>query len=303
MRRGLVSSLVILLALSAAPSVGTQTPGTLTGTVLNGGANPSLGIGAVAIDCESAGSSTVSYNVVGAALGPYPGTYEETGSFTIANGQVTAFEAEFTIESGLADIEGSKSLRTSTSAVCITNPEPSIAAFTDIAVNASYEATITTPVGMFTDEGRAASGAQMLTTPDGRASAAAQSSLISEAPVLVPTAGHVTGGGYVGDVLNDWVSFGFTAKSNGTTMKAQCSVSDRSSGVEIKCLDATLLSQTATHATFVGTARVNGVDMGYRIDVDDLGEPGAGRDTFRIQTENGFTASGVLTGGNVHIHD
>lgn len=303
MTRGLVTSLVVLLALAAAPSVAAQTPGTLTGTVLNGGANPSLGIGAVAIDCEPAGTSTVTYTVVGAALGPYPGTYEETGAFTIANGQVTAFEAEFTIESELADIEGAKSLRTSTSAVCLSNPELGIAAFTDTSVIASYEATITTPLGTFTDEGRASSGAQMLTTPDGRASAAAQSSLISEAPVLVPTAGHVTGGGYVGDVLNDWVSFGFTAKSNGTTVKAQCSVSDRSSGVEIKCLDATLLSRTATHATFVGTARVNGVDMGYRIDVDDLGEPGAGRDTFRIQTENGFTAAGVLAGGNVQILD
>jgi hypothetical protein len=303
MTRGLVASLVVLLALAAAPSVAAQTPGTLTGTVLNGGANPSLGIGAVAIDCEAAGTSTVTYTVVGAALGPYPGTYEETGSFTIANGQVTAFDAAFTIESGLAEVEGSKSLRTSTSAVCLEGPEPGIAAFTDVSVIASYEATITTPLGTFTDEGRASSGAQMLTTPDGRASAAAQSSLISEAPVLVPTAGHVTGGGYVGDVLNDWVSFGFTAKSDGTTVKAQCSVSDRSSGVEIKCLNATLLSQTATHATFVGTARVNGVDMGYRIDVDDLGEPGVGRDTFTIQTESGFTASGVLAGGNVQIHD
>ena len=71
---------------------------------------------------------------------------------------MTAFEAEFTIESGLADIEGSKSLRTSTSAVCTNNPEPSIAAFTDIAVNTSYEAVITTPVGTFTDEGFTAAG-------------------------------------------------------------------------------------------------------------------------------------------------
>jgi len=303
MPRRLVTSLVVLLALAAAPPVAAQTPGTLTGTVLNGGANPSLGIGAVAIDCEPAGTSTVTYTVVGAALGPYPGTYEETGIFTIANGQVTAFEAEFTIESELADIEGSKSLRTSTSAVCIDNPEPGIAAFTDISIVASYEAIITTPLGTYTDEGRSASGAQMLTTPDGRASAAAQSSLISEAPVLVSTAGHVTGGGYVGDVLNDWLSFGFTAKSNETTVKAQCTVSDRSRSVEIKCLDSTLLSQTATHATFLGSARVNGQVMDYRIDVDDLGEPGVGRDTFRIQTENGFTASGVLAGGNVQIHD
>jgi hypothetical protein len=48
---------------------------------------------------------------------------------------------------------------------------------------------------------------------------------------------------------------------------------------------------------------VNGEDMDYRIDVDDLGEPGAGSDTFRITTGNGFTASGVLAGGSIQIHD
>jgi len=303
MSRRLVVLLVVTLAVVCAPSVAAQTPVALTGEVLNGGANPSLGIGAVAIDCDPAGASTATYSVVGTAIGPFPGTFEETGSFTISNGQVTAFQATFTIESGLTEIEGIKTLRTSTSAVCLNSPEPGIASFADIALNAGYEATIMTPVGTFTDEGRAASGAQMLTTPDGRASAATQESFISEEIALAPTAGHVTGGGYVGDVVNEWVSFGFTAKSDGATVKAQCNVRDHSTGVHVKCLDATLLAQTATHATFMGQARVDGVVTNYRIDVDDLGEPGTGTDTFRIQTDNGFVAAGVLAGGNIQIHD
>jgi hypothetical protein len=303
MSRRLVTFLAAALALAGAHSAAAQTPVSLTGSVMNGGATPSLGVGAVAVDCEPSGISTVTYNVVGTALGPFPGTYEENGSFLIENGQVTAFEADFTVQSGLTEIEGTKALRTSVSAVCTNDPEPTIAAFTDVAVATSYEATISTPVGTFTDEGRTASGAQMLTTPDGRASAATQASFVSEAPVLTPTSGHVTGGGFIGDVVNEWVSFGFNARSDGITVKAQCSVSDRSAGVDVKCLDATMLTQTATHATFVGNARVDGASTTYRIDVDDLGGPASGADTFTIQTGNGFTASGVLAGGNIQIHD
>jgi hypothetical protein len=37
------------------------------------------------------------------------------------------------------------------------------------------------------------------------------------------------------------------------------------------------------------------------IDVDDLGEPGTGRDIFAMTTGAGFSRSGVLTGGNVQV--
>ncbi len=46
---------------------------------------------------------------------------------------------------------------------------------------------------------------------------------------------------------------------------------------------------------------MNGVAT-YRIDVDDLAEPGAGRDTFKIQTANGYTVGGVLLRGNIQVH-
>jgi hypothetical protein len=60
-------------------------------------------------------------------------------------------------------------------------------------------------------------------------------------------------------------------------------------GVEEAALgiDVTTYFQTAMHATFLGHAEVNGVSRNYRIDVDNLGEPGAGRDTFKIQTDSG----------------
>jgi hypothetical protein len=69
-----------------------------------------------------------------------------------------------------------------------------------------------------------------------------------------------------------------------------------------KCLDATTVIQTGTHATFFGNATVNGVATSYRIDVDDLSEPGKGRDTFKLQTGTGYTVGGTLVNGNIQIH-
>jgi hypothetical protein len=57
-----------------------------------------------------------------------------------------------------------------------------------------------------------------------------------------------------------------------------------------------------THATFFGQADQDGVTTNYRIDVDDLADPGAGMDTFKIQTDQGYVAGGFLTAGNITIH-
>ncbi len=117
------------------------------------------------------------------------------------------------------------------------------------------------------------------------------------------TSGQTTGGGQIWNATHtDKIAFGFTAKSTSTGVKGECSVVDPSANVKVKCTDATALVQGATHATFFGNATVNGVATTYRIDVDDLGEPGAGRDTFSIQTTTGYTAGGVLTNGNVQVH-
>jgi hypothetical protein len=89
---------------------------------------------------------------------------------------------------------------------------------------------------------------------------------------------------------------------SGLKLLGTCSVVDPSLDVHVKCLDATALVQTGTHATFFGHGTVDGTPTAYRIDVDDLGEPGAGHDTFELQTGTGYTISGVLARGNVQIH-
>jgi hypothetical protein len=117
------------------------------------------------------------------------------------------------------------------------------------------------------------------------------------------TAGQTTGGGQIWNASHtDKIAFGFTAKSTSTGVKGECSVVDPSTNTKVKCTDATALVQSTTHATFFGNATVNGVATTYRIDVDDLGEPGAGRDTFTIQTTIGYTAGGVLANGNIQVH-
>jgi hypothetical protein len=116
------------------------------------------------------------------------------------------------------------------------------------------------------------------------------------------TPGQVTGGGWI-TVDGNRVSFGFNAQSAAAaaTARGNCNVIDHATRAQIKCKTVDSLVVTATHATFSGQATVDGTTTSYRIDVDDLGEPGLA-DTFKIQTDSGYTAAGTLRGGNIQIH-
>jgi hypothetical protein len=116
------------------------------------------------------------------------------------------------------------------------------------------------------------------------------------------TPGQVTGGGQIMMPPTDKVSFGFNAQSDGTTTKGNCNVIDHDKRIHIKCDNVQALVVAGTHATFFGQADQDGVTTNYRIDVDDLANPGAGMDTFKIQTDKGYIAGGFLTAGNITIH-
>lgn len=136
---------------------------------------------------------------------------------------------------------------------------------------------------------------------DGQRDAEEVEGIATKAWVLpASTQGQVTGGGHAGGAGE--VAFGFNAQSGSNGPKGRCNVIDRTTLLHVKCLDVVTLVVTATHATIYGNAEVNGQRTQYRIDVDDLGEPGAGRDTFTIQTDSGYVGGGVLTQGNVQIH-
>jgi hypothetical protein len=118
---------------------------------------------------------------------------------------------------------------------------------------------------------------------------------------MVPptTPGQVTGGGWI-MVDGNRVSFGFNAQSNAAadTAKGTCTVIDHATKTQIKCRTVDSLVVTPTHATFFGQATIDGEATDYRIDVDDLGLA----DTFKIQTDSGYTAAGTLRGGKIQIH-
>jgi hypothetical protein len=73
-------------------------------------------------------------------------------------------------------------------------------------------------------------------------------------------------------------------------------------------------SDTNKQASIFGFARIDGsaLEFVFRIDVQDLGEPGVGQDTYRIRLSNGYDSGGgaagpagpgnTLMGGNVQIH-
>jgi hypothetical protein len=120
------------------------------------------------------------------------------------------------------------------------------------------------------------------------------------------TAGQASGGGQIWNSSNtDKIAFGFNAQSTGSGLHGNCEVVDPTpaNNVKIKCLDVTTLVQSGTHATLFGNAVVNGTTTTYRIDVDDLGEPGSGFDKFRIVTANGYSVGGMIANGNIQIRN
>jgi hypothetical protein len=119
--------------------------------------------------------------------------------------------------------------------------------------------------------------------------------------VPLSTPGHVTGGGQIAS-LGRPITFGLEARSTASGLQGGCTVVDQATGTKIRCETVTALVQTPTHASVFGSGTLDGAAMTYRIDVDDLGEPGAGVDTFQIQTDGGYLAGGVLSAGNVQIH-
>jgi hypothetical protein len=91
-------------------------PPTLTGEIFT------IGPPTVTASCNPSGTSTVTYAVSGVAIGPYPGTYSETGTVTIGAatlprfvsgyeaGPITNANISFSIDSPTGQVRGTKVL-------------------------------------------------------------------------------------------------------------------------------------------------------------------------------------------------
>jgi hypothetical protein len=148
---------------AASPSLTGETfagpPGTTNYQIKSDGNNP--------FACNPSGDTTFTLIVTGPATGPFPGTFDETATVTIGPqtaglvGTVTQFDATFTITSPAGTVSGTKHLETVTSPAagqCAGfNPVPCTPGLTiateSFALDATYDASITTSGGTSTDHG------------------------------------------------------------------------------------------------------------------------------------------------------
>ncbi|HJQ22880.1 MAG TPA: HYR domain-containing protein [Blastocatellia bacterium] len=116
------------------------------------------------------------------------------------------------------------------------------------------------------------------------------------------TAGDkVTGGGSI-FANGGKATFGLTAMASSPTTPQGNVTYQSHLGMTVKSTVITAVVVTGTHARIFGKATINNAgSFDFVVDVDDLGEPGTS-DTFAIQISNGYTAGGVLTGGNIQLH-
>lgn len=114
----------------------------------------------------------------------------------------------------------------------------------------------------------------------------------------------VTYGGHITPANGDPASFGGNAK---VPPKGQENYRDHGPAAEMHVhsinVQAVTCSADGTQASIFGEATIDGSGtFDYRIDLEDLGEPGTS-DTYRIRLSNGYdSGEQTLEGGNVQIH-
>jgi hypothetical protein len=331
MQRSMVvaGSAVLLLALGAAAAAGAAGPG------LSGETFSQTVPLQVTRTCDPSGNSTITFTAQGTAAGPFAGTFTETGSltlgpqnlpqvipgslFTVNAGQVLTFDAHFTIDSPAGQVSGDKTVVVAdpgNQAACVvagsalvdlglgeetcTNVDNATA----ILPALEYTATIHTTTTSQDNGGSTAQLSQFIADcplAGSRNQSSFQEAFFSTTPLDTP--GRASGGGMIASPRGP-VTFGFNAKSTGTSFSGGCSVNDRgieTSATRVKCLDVTSFAEVGNTATLRGDAEVNGVATAYTMVVQDNGEPNTDTDTFAIQTDSGYSAGGQVIGGNVQV--
>jgi hypothetical protein len=115
----------------------------------------------------------------------------------------------------------------------------------------------------------------------------------------------VTYGGRILTADGDKATFGGNAKATGPSCQEQYQDHGPAVDMNVHSIDvlAVSCSEDGTMASIFGTATVDGAgSVDFRIDVQDLGEPGTS-DTYRLRLSDGYdSGEQILAGGNVQIH-
>jgi hypothetical protein len=103
-------------------------------------------------------------------------------------------------------------------------------------------------------------------------------------------------------VPGGFANFGFVAKADGSP-SGQLEYQNHASNVNVHSTSITSVSITGTSGTFSGTCTKNGVGCTFTVNVQDNGEPGHDVDMFTISVDSGPTEGGIITKGNIQIHN
>lgn len=143
---------VLCVAVLCGLTVGVGAASAETALTLSGESLFQLVEGTSQLTCQPDGSGTLTYTASGIAFGPYPGTFEETGSVTYGpSSTITAFSATFTISSSGTTVTGTKKPLSIEAGYGVCAPDGVF------SIPSTYTAVITTPSGgCFTDEGQVA---------------------------------------------------------------------------------------------------------------------------------------------------
>jgi hypothetical protein len=188
-------------------SVVDPTPACVSNDELPGEVTVTSSIDAIECNVSASGGDEISYEASGQATGPYPGTFTESGTFTLdSERNITSFEATFTIDSPIGKVTGTKQSTQgfSGSLSCLSLLGLHVLILSSPEGQVSYEATIVTPTsGTYIDRGTATGSASDSTLVP-----------VNEAGLL--TARSVPGEGLLGELYGDGQleSFGETFTSD-----------------------------------------------------------------------------------------
>ena len=95
---------------------------------------------------------------------------------------------------------------------------------------------------------------------------------------------------------------GFEARSENGLLQGTCDVVDHFTGEQVRCLAVDTYPQVGNDVHIFGDALHGDDETRYHLHAIDNTESGIGTDVFGLQTQSGFAREGLLTEGNVQVH-
>jgi|GEM_PF-2005286 len=113
----------------------------------------------------------------------------------------------------------------------------------------------------------------------------------------------ITGGGNLNAKARK-ATFAFTISTDASGKpRGTLTYQDPVYGRKVQSTSLSKVLITGTHALVVGKATVGGKgDYTFTANLDDVAEPGTGKDRFQISLSDGYSNGSVLGGGNIQLH-